>query len=75
MDTYDRIASLVTSSSCDFLGVADLAIAREAVRDQGGDAVAGFPKAISIGIILPHAIVDQLPNRSNRAVAVNYRSR
>jgi len=74
MDTYDRIASLVTSSSCDFLGVADLAIAREAVRDQGGDAVAGFPKAISIGIILPHTIVDQLPNRSNRAVAVNYRS-
>jgi epoxyqueuosine reductase QueG len=74
MDTYDRIASLVTSSSCDFLGVADLAIAREVVRDQGGDAVAGFPKAISIGIILPHAIVDQLPNRSNRAVAVTYRS-
>ena len=74
MDTYGRITDLVTSSSCDFIGVADLAIAQDFVRDQGGDVVAGFPKAVSIGIALPRAIVDQLPNRSQRAVAVNYRS-
>jgi len=74
MDTFDRISSLVTSSNCDLLGVADLTIAQDAVRDQGGSVVADFPRAISIGIILPHAIVDQLPNRSDRAVAVNYLS-
>ncbi len=74
MDLYGRIADIVISSACcDFLGVADLSVAQEFIRDQGGDAVAGFPKAISIGIALPRAIVDQLPNRSNRDVAVSYR--
>lgn len=74
MDAYNRVASLVASLNCDLLGVADLAFAQDAIREQGGSVVAGFPKAVSIGIILPHAIVDQLPNRANRAVAVNYRS-
>ena len=74
MDIYSGIADRVTSSNCDFLGVADLAVAQDFIGEQGGDAVAGFPKAISIGIALPRAIVDQLPNRSDRAVAVNYRS-
>jgi len=74
MDLYERITGLVTASCCDFLGVADLTIARDAVRDQGGDVVAGFPRAVSVGITLPHSIVDQLPNRAHRAVAQNYRS-
>jgi epoxyqueuosine reductase QueG len=74
MDTYSKIAGLVKSASCDFVGVADLAIARDEIRDQGGSGIADFPRAISIGIILPHAIVDQLPNRADRAVAVNYLS-
>ena len=75
MDIYSAITNLVRSSSCcDFLGVADLAVAQDFIKEQGGDAVAGFPKAISIGITLPHAIVDQLPNRSHRAVAVNYQN-
>ena len=75
MDIYSTITDLVKSSSCcDFLGVADLAVARAFIRDQGGEAVADFPKAISVGIALPRAIVDQLPNRSNLAVALNYRT-
>lgn len=74
MDTYARITDIVASSNCDFLGVADLALAHDFIRDQGGDAVAGFPTAISIGIALPRAIVDQLPNRADPAVAVSYQS-
>ena len=74
MDTYARITDIVTSANCDFLGVADLAPAKDFIRDQGGDAVAAFPKAISIGIALPRAIVDQLPNRADPAVAASYRS-
>ena len=72
MDTHSRIDSVAACSGCDFLGVADLAIAERAIRDQGGDAVAGFPKAVSIGIAVPHAIVDQLPNRADPAVAASY---
>jgi epoxyqueuosine reductase QueG len=74
MAMYSRIDSVAISSGCDFLGVADLAVAEQAIRDQGGDALTGFPRAISIGIALPHAIVDQLPNRADPAVAANYRS-
>jgi epoxyqueuosine reductase QueG len=54
--------------------VADLAIAEQFIREQGGVSVAGFPKAVSIGIALPNTIVDQLPNRADPAVAANYRS-
>jgi len=74
LDTYSRIGSVTASAGCEFLGVADLAIAERQIREQGGEVVAGFPKAVSIGITLPHAIVDQLPNRADPAVAANYRS-
>jgi epoxyqueuosine reductase QueG len=74
MDLFQRISDLTASAQCDFLGIADLAIARAFIKDQGGDVVAGFPKAISIGIALPRAIVDQLPNRADRTVAMSYRS-
>ena len=56
----------------DYLGVADTAPAQEAIRLQGGEVVASFPRAVSLGIILPHAVVDQLPNRSDKEVALNY---
>jgi epoxyqueuosine reductase QueG len=57
----------------DFCGVADLSPAHEAILAQGGPVVAASPLAVSVGIVLPHTIVDQLPNRANRAVAVSYR--
>jgi epoxyqueuosine reductase QueG len=74
MDTYSRIGSVAASSDCEFLGVADLTIAEQFIREQGGVTVADFPKAVSIGIALPNAIVDQLPDRADPAVATNYRS-
>jgi epoxyqueuosine reductase QueG len=57
----------------DFLGVADLSSAREAILAQGGPAVADFPRAISIGLALFHPIVDQLPRRADRAMALTYK--
>ena len=57
----------------DFFGVADLSRAKEAIINQGGPVCVQYPKAVSIGITLPQTIVDELPSRDNRAVAVNYR--
>ncbi len=74
MDLYTSLSDLVSAAQCDFFGVADLALAREFVDEQGGEIVAPFPRAISIGIALPNAIVDLLPQRSNHTVAVQYRS-
>jgi len=68
-----QIRIMAEHEGADFFGVADLSRANEAIADQGGAICAQYPKAISIGITLPQAIVDELPNRDNRAVAVNYR--
>jgi len=57
----------------DFFGVADLSLAYDAILAQGGPVIAAYPWAISVGITLLHTIIDQLPHRANRAVAVNYR--
>jgi len=74
MELEEQLRRFVSIAQCDFFGVADLAPIRDFIREQGGDVVASFPRAISIGIALPHAIVDQLPHRDQRAVAVNYRT-
>jgi len=74
MDLYRDVTDLVFAAQGDFVGVADLAPARAFVDEQGGEVVASFPRAVSIGIALPRAIVDQLPNRAHPAVAVQYHS-
>lgn len=69
----DRIGESARALGADFFGVADLSPAHEAILAQGGPAIAAYPRAISIGIRLLNAIVDRLPQRSERAVAVSYR--
>lgn len=56
-----------------FFGVADLSPAKHFVRSQGGELVASFPRAISVGIALPHEIVDRLPERGYRSVSSAYK--
>jgi epoxyqueuosine reductase QueG len=73
MGLYDNLSSLADSLGIDYFGISDTAPALEAIREQGGEVVASFPRAVSIGIILPQAVVDQLPNRANRDVAMNYK--
>jgi epoxyqueuosine reductase len=57
----------------DFWGVADLSPAHEAIVTPGGALVEDMTRAISVGIGLFHTIVDQLPQRSERAVATSYK--
>jgi len=57
----------------DFYGVADLSLAQNFIREQGGDEVASYPRGISLGIRIMDSIVDDLPRRKERSVAVNYR--
>lgn len=73
LELNDRIRELAERTGVDFFGVADLSLAHDAIQEQGGRAIAEYPRAISLGIALLHAIVDQLPNRSERGVAINYR--
>ncbi len=68
----NRIESLAETWGADFFGVADLSPARDAILVQGGSVIAEYPRAVSIGIALFHTIVNQLPQRAERAVAVSY---
>ncbi len=69
----ERIGGLVMASGVDFWGIADLSPARQAISAQGGDVVSQYPRAISIGLGLLHPIVDLLPCRFERVVALAYR--
>ncbi len=57
----------------DFFGIADLSLAHQFVLEQGGPVIAEYPRAISIGIALLDSIVDQLPKRAEKAIAIEYR--
>lgn len=73
MTLDEELGALAEALGVDFWGVADLAPAREAILAQGGPAMAEFPRAISMGIGLLDPVVDQLPRRAERAVAMSYR--
>jgi len=68
----DELREIADRQGVDYLGIADTTLAAEAIREQGGESVAAFPRAVSIGILLPCDVVDQLPRRSDPAVAINY---
>lgn len=68
-----EIRELAEKLGSDYFGIADLAPAQEFIVHQGGEMVSGYSRAISVGIILPHAIVDMLPLRSQLEVALSYR--
>ena len=68
-----RIRAIAEDLGADFFGVADLAPAHDFTSWQGGESLAQYPMAISIGIALLNPIVDRLPGRSEKAVAMEYK--
>ncbi len=74
MELHDELPELVRRLGGDIYGVADLTEVRDEVIRQGGPELAAYPRAVSIGIKLLHPIVDRLPERNERAVAVSYRT-
>ena len=58
----------------DLFGVADLAPAQDFICKQGGEHLRKFPRAISIGIRLLDAVVDELPRHEDPAVIFTYRA-
>lgn len=74
MNLENQLLDSAMMWGADYYGVADLSAAQDAILEQGGTEIAEYPRSISIGIALFHPIVNQLPRRQERAVAVNYRS-
>ncbi|MDD1743517.1 MAG: 4Fe-4S dicluster domain-containing protein [Methanomassiliicoccales archaeon] len=69
-----RLRGIASSEGADFFGYADLAPAREAIRMQGGERIASYPRAVSIGIGIPNELVEQLADRERPGVRVSYRN-
>ena len=73
MTASRRLQRAAQALGVDFFGIADLTGVAW-VTEQGGPGLAAYPRALAVGLALPHAIVDQLPRRDQRAVAVQYRT-
>lgn len=73
MQLDSGIREIAEDLGADFYGVADLASAHDFILRQGGERLAQYPRAISIGVALLSPIVDALPERNDRAVAMEYR--
>ena len=73
MKLEDELKQLALKTGTDFYGVADLSTIQEVIAKLWEETAAQFPRAISVGIALSHAIVDQQPNRFSSLVAMNYK--
>ena len=69
----ERLDEFSRHLGADYYGVADITGADNFIMEQGGINVKEYPRAISLGITLLDTIINQLPRRFERSVAVNYR--
>ena len=60
-----RLREEAMALGADYFGLADLSLAQALVREQGGQMMAQFPRAVSIGVVMPFVIVDLLPHLTN----------
>lgn len=73
MEPDTELPRLAQSLGADYYGVADLTGVQEFVRVQGGDRVAGYPRAVVMGIRLLDTLVDLLEDRTDKIGAALYR--
>ncbi len=72
MDPDTDLRTLALSLGADYFGIADLSSAHDFILAQGGERVARYPRAVTIGIVLQDSLVDLLPDK-DPAGAIVYR--
>jgi epoxyqueuosine reductase len=72
-ELHERLKKFARDQRVDLFGVADLTPAREFIRMQGGELIGQFPRAISIGMRLLDAIVDELYRHEDLSAVYTYR--
>ena len=73
MSLFEDLKSCALSRGADYFGIADLAPAHAFILAQGGEQIARYPRAVSVGIALLDPLVDLLPDREDFAAAMLYR--
>lgn len=72
MDLDADLRTLALSLGADYFGVADLSSAHDFILAQGGERVARYPRAVTIGIVLQDSLVNLL-QEEDPAAAILYR--
>ena len=72
MDIWKKINDLGDIHAIDYIGVAALTNYHDELQAIGGSLTDSFPRALSIGIILPHAIVELLADRTSYENTLQY---
>lgn len=73
MDLAGELKASVLLHGADYFGVADLASAHAFILELGGERIARYPRAVTIGIALQDSLVNLLPEREDYAAAMLYR--
>ncbi len=74
MDTLEKqLRDLAESLDIDYFGVADLSGVKDFILTQDGEAIASFPRAVSIGIRLVDGVIDELPRHEDPPVIFTYK--
>lgn len=72
MKLKDELKNVLSNYHIDYFGVADISGYENEMALFGGDIVRDYKFGISIGIVLPHTIVNGLKNRYDRNVSSLY---
>lgn len=73
MSLQEELNKIAQENGVYYFGISDLSDAEEFIVEQGGKELRAYPYAVSLGIKLIDPIVDRLPHRKERSVALNYR--
>lgn len=72
-EMIEELSNHAKNLGVDIFGVADLTAAHDFILAQGGEHIAGYPKAISMGIRLLDPVVDELYRHEDPATLYTYR--
>lgn len=74
MELLENIQKIGDLHGIDFIGVAGISKYRHEIEKIGGSLVGDFPRALSIGIVLPNSIVNLLEDRESYENVLQYKT-
>lgn len=74
MELLEKLRQLGDLHGIDFIGVAGISKFKNEIEEMGGLLVGDFPRALSIGIVLPKSIVNLLEDRNTYENILQYKT-
>lgn len=74
MNLQEKLKGIAEQRGVDYFGIADLKSVKKFTRGFGGDEIEEYSLAISLGITLPHTVVDGIADREKISARVAYKN-